>query len=109
VETSPQGAPFPINEVTFAEGGKYTATGLFTAQGQYDGKAHTTTGAYKMSGQKLLLSPAGGPTLEYRTRRRSDGKLVMTFRPPGQSREVTAVLEPASAADAQPGPSGRSR
>ncbi len=82
--------------MTFDEAGKYTATGLFTAQGAYDGKTHTTTGGYKASGGTLSLSPVGGPTLDYRTRRRADGKLVMTFRPPGQDREVTAVLEPAS-------------
>ncbi len=94
VEITPAGAPFPIHQVTFDEKGKYTATGLFTAQGQHDGRIHTTTGAYKLTGQGLSLSPLGGPTLEYRARRRADGKMVLTFKPPGQDRSVTAVLEP---------------
>jgi hypothetical protein len=86
-----------MHQVTFAENGKYTATGMFTAQGKYDGDPHTTTGAYAMAGQKLSLSPQGGAAMEYRVRRRADGKLVLTYRMPGQDKAVTAVLEHAPA------------
>lgn len=91
----PEGAPFPVNEITFDPSGKYTATGLFTAQGAYDGDRHTTTGGYKLSGAKLTLSPTDGPQLVYNTVRRLDGKLVMTLKLPNQDRSVSAVLAPA--------------
>ncbi len=94
-EILPQGAAFPINQVTFDAQGKYTATGEFTAQGAYTGDPHTTTGAYARNGQKLRVSPVGGPPLEYKTYRRLDGKLVMILKMPGQEKEITAVLEPA--------------
>ena len=96
VEVRPQRAAFPINQVTFDAQGKYTATGAFAAQGTYDGSAHTTTGAYSQRFGTLRLSPIGGPMLEYKAHRRWDGKLVMTLKMPGQDREVTAVLSPAT-------------
>ena len=89
----PDGAAFPINEITLA-GGKYTATGLFTAQGAYSGDRHTTTGDYSFSGTTLTLTPGGGPALKYKTARRLDGKLTMTFTPPNQNKSVTAILAP---------------
>ena len=95
-EIRPQGAAFPINQVTFDAQGKYTATGAFSAQGSYSGDTHTTTGAYTRQGRMVRVSPIGGPPLEYKTRRRLDGKLVMTLRVPGQDSEVTAVLTPAT-------------
>jgi hypothetical protein len=58
----PEGAAFPINEITFA-GGKYTATGLFSARGAYSGDRHTTTGAYSFNGTTLTLKP-GKHTLQ---------------------------------------------
>ena len=95
-EVRPQGAGFPINQVTFDAQGKYTATGDYSAQGEYSGKMHTTTGGYTRQRQMVRVSPVGGPPLEYKTRRRLDGKLVMTFKVPGQDDEVTAVLTPAT-------------
>ncbi len=95
-EVSPQGAAFPINQVTFDAQGKYTATGAFSAQGAYSGDTHTTTGTYKRQWQTVRVSPIGGPPLEYKTRRRLDGKLVMTLKVPGQDDEITAVLAPAT-------------
>lgn len=89
----PQGSPFPINEITFDKG-KYTATGMFTAQGDYSEKPRTTTGEYSFNGLALKLKPAGGPELFYRTSRRLDGKLSMTFKLPNQGPSVTAVLAP---------------
>ena len=94
-EVRPQGAGFPINQVTFDEQGKYTATGAFSAQGTYSGDIHTTTGVYTRQLQTVRVSPVGGPPLEYKIRRRLDGKLVMTLKVPGQDREVTAVFTPA--------------
>jgi len=91
--TVPQGAPFPINEITFDKG-NYTATGLFTAQGEYSGERRTTTGDYAFNGFTLRLKPSGGPELSYRTARRLDGKLSMTFKLPNQDQSVTAVLVP---------------
>jgi len=95
-EVRPQGAGFPINQVTFDKQGKYTATGAFSAQGTYSGDIHTTTGVYTRQWQTVRVSPVGGPPLEYKTRRRLDGKLVMTLKVPGQDREVTAVFTPAT-------------
>ena len=95
-DVRPKGAAFPINQVTFDAQGKYTATGEFTAKGDYNGNTHTTTGVYTRRWQTLTLSPVGGPMLEYKTRRRWDGKLVMTLKLPGQDREATAVLSPAT-------------
>lgn len=95
-EVRPQGAAFPINQVTFDAQGKYTATGEFSAQGAYNGDMHTTTGTYKKQWQMVRVSPIGGPPLEYKTRRRLDGKLVMILKVPGQDREITAVLTPAT-------------
>jgi len=95
-EVHPQGAGFPIYQVTFDAQGKYTATGAFSAQGEYSGDTHTTTGAYTKKRQMVRVSPVGGPPLEYRIRRRLDGKLVMTLKVPGQDGEVTAVLTPAA-------------
>ena len=95
-EVRPQGAGFPINQVTFDAQGKYTATGQFSAQGAYSGDTHTTTGVYTKQGQTVRVSPIGGPPLEYKSRRRLDGKLVMTLKLPGQDREITAVLTPAA-------------
>jgi len=95
-DVRPKGAAFPINQVTFDTQGKYTATGEFTAKGDYNGNTHTTTGVYTRRWQTLTLSPVGGPMLEYKTRRRWDGKLVMTLKLPGQDREATAVLSPAA-------------
>lgn len=89
----PEGAAFPINEITFA-GGNYTATGLFTAQGTYSGDRHTTTGKYSFNGMALTLSPGDGPALKYQTSRRLDGKLSMSFTPPNQKQSVTAILAP---------------
>ncbi len=94
-EIHPQGAAFPIHQVTFDAQGKYTATGEFSAQGAYNGDTHTTTGTYERQWQTVRVSPIGGPPLEYKTRRRLDGKLVMTLKVPGQDSEVTAVLTPA--------------
>lgn len=94
-EVRPQGAAFPIYQVTLDAGGKYTATGLFSAQGTYNGDAHTTTGDYTRQGQKVRFSPVGGAPLEYKIRRRLDGKLVMTLKMPGKDEEITAVLQPA--------------
>ena len=91
----PEGAAFPVNEITFDPSGKYTATGLFTAQGAYSGDRHTTTGGFTFSGAKLTLSPTDGPPLVYNTVRRFDGKLVMTLKLPNQDRSVSAVLAPA--------------
>lgn len=90
---TPEGAGFPINEITLA-GGKYTATGLFTAQGAYSGDRHTTTGDYAFSGTTLTLTPVGGPALKYKTVRRMDGKLAMTLKAPNQDKTVTAILAP---------------
>ena len=95
-EISPQGAAFPINQVSFDAQGHYTATGVFSAQGGYSGDTHTTTGAYTKKRQVVCVSPVGGPPLEYKIRRRLDGKLVMTLLAPGQKGEVTAVLTPAT-------------
>jgi len=95
-EIHPKGAGFPINQVTFDNQGKYTATGEFSAGGVYNGDTHTTTGTYKKQWQTVRISPVGGPPLEYKTRRRLDGKLVMTLKVPGQDHEVTAVLAPAT-------------
>ena len=95
-EVRPQGAVFPINQVTFDAQGKYTATGEYSAQGTYSGEMHTTTGAYTRQQQTVRVSPVGGSPLEYKTRRRLDGKLVMTLKVPGQDGEVTAVLTPAA-------------
>ena len=95
VEVRPKGAAFPINQVTFDAHEKHTATGEFTAKGDYNGNTHTTTGVYTRRWQTLTLSPIGGPTLEYKAHRRWDGKLVMTLKLPGQDREATAVLGPA--------------
>jgi hypothetical protein len=95
-EIRPQGAAFPINQVTFDAQGKYTATGEFSAQGTYSGEVHTTTGAYTRQRQTIRVSPVDGPPLEYKTRRRLDGKLLMTLKVPGQDGEVTAVLTPAT-------------
>ena len=95
-EVRPQGAGFPINQVTFDAQGKYTATGQFSAQGAYTGDTHTTTGAYTRKRQTVRVTPIGGPPLEYKTRRRLDGKLVMTLKIPGRNDEVTAVLTPAA-------------
>ena len=96
VDVRPQGAAFPINQVTFDAQGKYTATGDYSAQGTYSGDLHTTTGAYTRQRQTVRVSPVGGPPLEYKIRRRLDGKLVMTLKVPGQDREITAVLTPAT-------------
>ncbi len=93
-EVRPQGAVFPIHQVTFDDQGKYTATGQFTAQGAYTGDVHTTTGDYKKQGQTVRVSPIGGPPVEYQVRRRMDGKLEMTLKLPGKDRDVTAVLTP---------------
>jgi len=95
-EVRPQGAAFPINQVTFDAQGKYTATGEFSDQGASSGDTHTTTGSYARQWQTLRLSPVSGPALEYKAHRRLDGKLVMTLKMPGQNREVTAVLAPAT-------------
>lgn len=95
-EVRPQGAGFPISQVTFDAQGKYTATGLFSAQGAYTGDMHTTTGAYTRQGQTVRVTPIGGPPLEYKTRRRLDGKLVMALKLPGRDQEITAVLTPAA-------------
>lgn len=89
----PEGSAFPINEITFA-GGKYTATGMFTAAGTYSGDRHTTTGEYSFNGATLTLTPGGGPALKYKTARRMDGKLAMTFQVPHQDKSVTAILAP---------------
>lgn len=89
----PEGSAFPINEITFA-GGKYTATGLFTAGGTFSGESHTTTGDYSFNGATLTLTPSGGPALQYKTARRLDGKLAMTFKVPNQDKSVTAILAP---------------
>jgi len=94
-EVHPQGAAFPINEVTFDAQGKYTATGAFSAKGEYSGDTHTTTGDYARKREVVRISPVGGPPLEYKIRRRLDGKLVMTLKMPGEKPEVTAVLTPA--------------
>ena len=91
--THPQGAPFPINEITFDQG-KYTATGLYTAQGAYGGDRRTTTGEYSFNGVTLKLKPGGGPELSYKTARRLDGKLSMTLQLPNQDQSVTAILVP---------------
>ena len=91
--THPPGAAFPINEITFDQG-KYTATGLFSAQGDYSGDRRTTTGEYSFNGATLKLKPSGGPELFYKTARRLDGKLSMTFKLPNQDQAVTAVLAP---------------
>ncbi len=95
VEVRPQGAPFPINEVTFDTQGKYTATGMFDARGAYQQDPHTTTGTYSQAWRTLTFSPVGGPALAYKAQRRWDGKLVMRLQLPGQDREVSAVLAPA--------------
>jgi len=95
-EIRPRGAAFPINQVTFDAQGKYTATGAISAQGAYSGDTHTTTGEYTRKRQVVRVSPVGGPPLEYKIHRRLDGKLEMTLKVPGQDREVTAVLTPAT-------------
>lgn len=95
-EIHPQGAAFPINQVTFDAQGKYTATGAFSAQGAYSGDTHTTTGDYTRKQQVVRVSPVGGPPVEYRIRRRLDGKLVMILKLPGEKGEVSAVLTPAT-------------
>jgi len=91
--THPPGAPFPINEITFDQG-KYTATGLFTPQGEFSGRRRTTTGDYSFNGFTLKLRPGDGPELSYKTARRLNGKLSMTFHLPNQDQSVTAVLAP---------------
>ena len=95
-EIRPQGAAFPINQVTFDDEGKYTATGAFSAKGEYSGDTHTTTGAYTRKQQVMHVSPVGGPPVQYKIRRRLDGKLVMTLKMPGEKGEVSAVLTPAA-------------
>jgi len=92
VDIQPHGSPFPISQMTLDEQGKYTATGGFTAKGEYDGDPHTTTGTYRRRWSDLHLAPAEGPVLVYRTHRLWDGKLVMTFKPPGGEKSIKAVF-----------------
>jgi hypothetical protein len=92
IDVQPAGAPFPVNQVTFDPQGSYAAQGFFTPQGAYDGHLHDSKGTYRWKGRRLELAAADGPPLTYRTRRRLDGRLVMTLQIPGQPQTITATL-----------------
>lgn len=91
-EITPKGAPFPIQELSIDAKGQYTSSGMFDGSGNFDGEAHTATGTYSQGLGTLTLKPTEGTELVYRVRRRLDGKLVLTFRPPGAERSVTALM-----------------
>ena len=93
VDVYPKGASFPVNELNLDADGRYTATGYYSAKGDYDGEPHTTTGKYSRRGQQLELAADGGPAVVYKTRRRLDGKIEMTLKIPGQKDKVTAVFD----------------
>ncbi len=94
VEVHPEGASFPFRQVSFDDQGKYTATGMFDADGRMTGKQHTTTGQAQRKGRELRMAPSKGTAVVYQTRRRLDGRLELVLKVPGQDRPLTAVLAP---------------
>lgn len=85
ISTSPPNAAFPVDQVTFDEQDRYTATGT------YDGQKRTSTGRYEYGGSQLKVLNANAEPRVYTARRLSDGKLELTYEEHGQ--KVTAVLE----------------
>ena len=92
VQTKPEGSSFPVSGIGFESDGRYAATGWYTSDGVYDGEEHTNYGDFTRRGQSLSLEADENRGLAYKTRRRWDGKLVMTLEVPGRKRKVTAVF-----------------
>lgn len=94
VDVQPAGASFPFNRVQFDPAGKYTATGLYDANGRMADDVRTTTGDFQQSGTQLQFQPHKGELQTYRTRRRIDGKLEVILDTPGQKGQLKAILAP---------------
>ena len=92
VRTKPEGSSFPVRGIGFDSEGRYASTGWYTSDGVYDGEEHTNNGDFTSRGNSVKLKADEGRGLKYKTRRRWDGKLVMTLEVPGEKRKVTAVF-----------------
>lgn len=93
VRVDPPGAPFPITQIEFGDGGAYSAKGKFTQRGEPAPKTQTTTGKFKRDGGFFHLAPTGRAAFGLRTYLRLDGKMVMTLQPPGRDWKVKGIFE----------------
>ena len=85
VRVDPPGAPFPLEQVTFDEAGRYAAS-----WGR-DGERHTSVGAYRQSMNRLEIIQDGRLSRRYALRRNMDGSMVLTYREGGAT--MSAILE----------------
>lgn len=94
VETEPKGTPFPFHSVTFDKDGGYQAKGFFTPGGEYRTDIQESGGSVSVDRGATRIKPAGGPPLDYTVTRRLDGKLAVTFLPPGEKKRIVALFKP---------------
>ena len=85
VSVDPPTVPFPVDHITFDTHNNYTASWT------QDGSPRTGTGEYQWNG--FTLDVVQGYTLPrtYKTRKRLDGTLEMTYEQGGA--KVTAILK----------------
>jgi hypothetical protein len=67
VRVEPEQDAFSLGFVTFAEGGRYTASA------RIGGVMRTSTGTYERTAGSLVLTPTTGPSRTYRCRRSVSG------------------------------------
>lgn len=84
VQIAPQGAAFPIDQATFDDSGRYTASR------EEDGVVRTETGRYTWNGMRLELRPADGEPKRFRGRA-SGSRLRLTHST--DDVQVRATLE----------------
>ncbi|MBI1826607.1 MAG: hypothetical protein HYR83_09505 [Planctomycetes bacterium] len=94
-ETEPKGSSFPISAMTIDESGKYQARGFFTPDGEFRNEPQESSGKFKSTVLGTQLKPETGP-LSYTVSRRWDGRMAVSYVPPGKSKRVTAIFSPSS-------------
>jgi hypothetical protein len=86
-KVDPPGAPFPLEQVTFDESGRYSAAW------SNEGEKHTSMGAYRQSRNRLEIAQDGRQSRAYSVKRHANDSVVLTYREGGATMSATLVRQ----------------